>query len=130
TRFLKLVERVEDFRVPGQDAFELCERLAFRTPKLLRIKCVCVRQDLNEFEEIAVDDQLDLSGAALVGGGLAADEIRELIVVVHEVVASLAVPHVEIADDDGYALLIHVSVSELGRRGGIAASTTIQADCS
>ena len=64
-------------------------------------------------QEVAVDDEFDLSPYSFWSCGLSADEIRELLLIVDEVVARRAVSHVQIADDDCNALLTHSSLRRL-----------------
>jgi len=88
-----------------------------------------LRKNLNELEKISIDDQLDVSGAALLAISLSRDEVRKLMLVVNKVVARFAVPQVEIADDEGYPLLIHFTAPAPLHRADIAASTIIPTGC-
>jgi len=98
-----MIQRRE-MSLPSFPVVELRERLLLRTPVLGRVQLVCVRANLDEFEKIPVDDEFDLSSEAIRSGGLSAHEVRELIPVVDKVVASTAVPHVQIADNESGGL--------------------------
>jgi hypothetical protein len=64
---------------------------------------------LNELEEIAVDDEFDRTSAAFGTCRLGADELCELVLIVNEVIAGVAVSHMEIAHDERDAPCVHVN---------------------
>src|SRR5262249_24884601 len=105
---LESLQRGEDVRVTLQDTFELGERLFLRAPMLRRVQGVGLRTNLHELEKIAVDDQFDVASLSLRSGRLSTQEIRKLALFVDEVVAGLAIPQVQVADDERYTLGIHV----------------------
>ena len=57
---LEVLECREDVRVSAQHVLQLDDGFLLRAPEIRRVEAVTLRVDLDEFEEVAVDDEFEL----------------------------------------------------------------------
>ena len=108
SRFLKLLQRLEEVCMALDDSLKLLKRFTLRAPVERTGQSIDFRTDLSEFQKIAINDQLDVSLLLGIVGTQRVKKPDKLIRVVDMVVSRIVRPSsdMQIADDDSDRLIL------------------------